>query len=175
MWLTTTSYMTTYLLMRCKSRNQPILSHMEMPAEHSDNVLVGCLIELTMELYSLGFLLAACSTSLLALLQNEASMRPDVTDMRYVLAGQFVDIHVTLLENNHVRAAVDTPRVLRDCVQWVLALFRLAAAPMFQLNSNFVQRLSKACPPLLSARWLPVLWGWCLASACCAGSEFQLC
>lgn len=133
--------------MRCKSRDEPILSHMEMPAEHSDNVLVGCLIELTMELYSLGFLLAACNTSLLALLQNEASLRSDVADMRYVLAGQFVDIHVTLLENNHVRAAVDTPRVLRGCVQWVLALFRLATPPLFQLNSNFVQRLSKARTP----------------------------
>lgn len=140
--------MATYLLMRCKSRDEPILSHMEMPAEHSDNVLVGCLIELTMELYSLGFLLAACNTSLLALLQNEASLRSDVADMRYVLAGQFVDIHVTLLENNHVRAAVDTPRVLRGCVQWVLALFRLATPPLFQLNSNFVQRLSKARTPL---------------------------
>jgi hypothetical protein len=65
---------------------------MEMPGDHSENVLVGCLVELTMELYSLGFLFAACNTSLLAILQNEVSTR--ASDGRYELVGQFVDVNV---------------------------------------------------------------------------------
>jgi hypothetical protein len=76
---------------------QAILSHMEMPADHSENVLVGCLIELTMELYSLGFLFAACNTSLLAILQNEASAR--ASDGRYELVGQFVDVNVRFISS----------------------------------------------------------------------------
>ena len=97
MWLALSSYLTAFFLMRSKSRHQAILSHMEMPADHSENVLVGCLIELTMELYSLGFLFAACNTSLLAILQNEVSARANVTEGRYELAGQFVDVNVRFL------------------------------------------------------------------------------
>lgn len=94
MWLALSSYMTAFFLMRSKSRHQSILSHMEMPGNHSENVLVGCLIELTMELYSLGFLFAACNSSLLAILQNEVSARANVTEGRYELVGQFVDVNV---------------------------------------------------------------------------------
>lgn len=93
-WLALCSYMTSFFLMRCKSRNQAILSHMEMPADHSENILVSCLIELTMELYSLGFLFAACNTSLLAILQNEVSARASIFETRYELVGQFVDVNV---------------------------------------------------------------------------------
>ena len=96
-WLALSSYLTAFFLMRSKSRHQAILSHMEMPADHSENVLVGCLIELTMELYSLGFLFAACNTSLLAILQNEVSARANVTEGRYELVGQFVDVNVRFL------------------------------------------------------------------------------
>lgn len=71
---------------------QSVLSHMEVPTANSENVLVGCLIELTMELYSLGFLFAACNTSLLSILQNEVSANPQ--DARYELVGQFVDVNV---------------------------------------------------------------------------------
>lgn len=53
-------------------------------------------------------------------------------------------MQVTLLEHNHSHALKNTQSILRDCVRWALALFRLGEAPMFyHLNPFFVQRLSK--------------------------------
>jgi hypothetical protein len=51
---------------------------------------------------------------------------------------------VTLLEHNHCHALKTSQSILRDCVRWALALFRLGEPPQFyHLNPFFVQRLSK--------------------------------
>lgn len=51
---------------------------------------------------------------------------------------------MTLLEQNHAHTLKSSQSILRDCVRWALALFRLGEAPMFfHLNPFFVQRLSK--------------------------------
>lgn len=53
-------------------------------------------------------------------------------------------VQVTLLEHNHSHALKNSQSILRDCVRWALALFRLGVAPQFfHLNPFFVQRLSK--------------------------------
>lgn len=53
-------------------------------------------------------------------------------------------MQVTLLEHNHSHPLKNSRSILRDCVRWALALFRLGEAPMFfHLNPFFVQRLSK--------------------------------
>lgn len=53
-------------------------------------------------------------------------------------------MQVTLLEHNHSHSLKNCRSILRDCVCWALALFRLGEPPAYyHLNPFVVQRLSK--------------------------------